>query len=206
MTDSSDARQQLHILIANEHFSRLVELEAIVRGLGHDVIAREIDPAEAAHLTREHRPDLALVGLDNSSEHALALIGKIVHEAACPVVAVLGAPNPDFIAEAARRGVFAYVDHEDASEFQSAIELALQRFEAFRNLEGAFGRRALIERAKGILMERLRIGEREAFDRLRGQARDSGRKLTDVATAVVDSHLLLPGRTPPEGGDGKPAP
>jgi len=206
VTASSNARQHLlRILIADEHSSRLVELEAIVRGLGHDVIAREIDPAEVARLTREHQPDLALVGLDKSSEHALILIGNIAHEATCPVIAVLGAPDPDFIAEAARHGVFAYVDRDDSAEFQSAIEIALQRFAAFRNLEGAFGRRALIERAKGILMERHQIGERDAFELLRSQARNSGRKLTDVATAVIDSHLLLPARTPPQAEDDEPA-
>jgi response regulator NasT len=191
----STISHQLHVLIANEHAGPLVELEAIVRGLGHDVVAREIDPAEAAQLTREHRPDVALVGVDESSEHALTLIGTIAREAACPVIAVLDAPNPEFVAEAARRGIFAYVDQSDPAEFQSAIELVLQRFAAFRNLEGAFGRRAVVERAKGILMERHQISERDAFELLRQHARRSGRKLTDVAAAVTESHLLLPADT-----------
>jgi AmiR/NasT family two-component response regulator len=186
-----DPNQRLHVLIANEGASRLAELEAIVRGLGHDVVARETDPVEAAQLTRDHRPDIALVALDDSSEHALALIGKIVHEATCPVIAVLEGPNPDFVAQAARRGIFGYVDQDDPIEFQSAIELVLQRFAAFRNLEGAFGRRALIERAKGILMERRQISERDAFELLRRNARASGRKLTDIASAVTDSYLVL---------------
>lgn len=205
VTAASDTSRHLHVLIANEHAERLSALEAIVRGLGHDVIAREIDPAEVAKHTREHQPDLALVGLDQSSEHALALIGKIVHEATCPVIAVLHTPNPEFIAEAAHRGVFAYVDQDDPAEFQSAIELALERFTSFRNLEGAFGRRALIERAKGILMERHHINERDAFELLRSQARHNGRKLTDIASAINDSHTLLPATTPNHPGFDQPS-
>jgi response regulator NasT len=67
----------------------------------------------------------------------------------------------------------------------------LRRFTEYHNLEGAFGRRALTERAKGILMERHGIDEREAFTMLREQARRTNRKIVDVAEAVVASHPLL---------------
>jgi AmiR/NasT family two-component response regulator len=75
--------------------------------------------------------------------------------------------------EAARRGVFACVAHDDPAELESAIEVVLHRFAEFRSLEGAFGRRAPIERAKGILMERHQVSEREAFKLLRSTARSS---------------------------------
>lgn len=135
--------------------------------------------------------------LRDSSEHALALIEGIVQTATCPVITLLHSPDPEFVAHAARRGIFASVTEETPAELQSAIEIVLQRFAAFRNLEGAFGRRALIERAKGILMERHRIGERDAFELLRGQSQRTGRKLAEIAGAVNDSHLLLPGATAP---------
>jgi AmiR/NasT family two-component response regulator len=64
-----------------------------------------------------------------------------------------------------------------------------------QNLEGAFGRRAVIERAKGILMERHTTNEEHAFEMLRTHARNANRKLIDIATAVVDGHRLLPGPT-----------
>ena len=57
---------------------------------------------------REH-PDVALVGLGSSSEHALELISEIVREASCPVIAILHADDPAYIHEAAKRGVFAYI-------------------------------------------------------------------------------------------------
>ena len=58
--------------------------------------------------------------------------------------------------------------------------------------EGAFGRRALIERAKGILMERHAVDEGHAFEMLRAHSRSTNRKLTTIAEAVVDGHRLLP--------------
>jgi response regulator NasT len=85
----------------------------------------------------------------------------------------------------------------------------LRRFAEYHDLEGAFGRRALTERAKGILMERHSIDESSAFELLRKHARATNRKLVDVASAVVDGHRLLPkespaGPTPGAGGSGKP--
>ena len=68
----------------------------------------------------------------------------------------------------------------------------LRRFAEYHDLEGAFGRRALTERAKGILMERHSVDEGAAFEMLRVQARTANRKLVDVASAVVDGHNLLP--------------
>ena len=142
-------------------------------------------------MTARERPDVALVGLGESSEHALELIERIVKEAACPVIVIIHAPDPWFINEAAKRGVFAYITDGEASDWQSAIDIVLRRFGEYHNLEGAFGRRAVIERAKGILMERHTIDDQQAFQMLRGHARNSQRKLIDVATALVDSHRLL---------------
>jgi response regulator NasT len=70
----------------------------------------------------------------------------------------------------------------------------LRRFTEYHDLEGAFGRRATTERAKGILMERHSVDENAAFDMLRAHARATNRKLVDVASAVVDGHALLPKR------------
>ena len=112
------------------------------------------------------------------------------------MIALLSARDPGYIHEAAKAGVFAYIVDADAEELQGAIDITLQRFAEYHNLQGAFGRRAVIEQAKGILMASNAIGEAEAFDRLRSHSQRSGRKLVDVARAVVESHLLLipPGR------------
>jgi response regulator NasT len=186
--------EHLRVLIANERKDRLALVAPIVVALGHEVIAREIDVADVGAVTARERPDVALVGLGESSDHALELIGKIVHEAACPVIVLLHARDPDFIREASKRGVFAHISDADVDDWQSAIDIVLRRFAEYHDLEGAFGRRAVIERAKGILMERHSVDEAGAFELLREHSRTSNRKLIDIASAVVDGHLLLPRR------------
>jgi AmiR/NasT family two-component response regulator len=190
--------EHLRVLIANERRDRLALVAPIVAALGHEVIAREIEVDEVGPVTARERPDVALVGLGESSEHALALIEKIVHEASCPVILLIHEPNPHFVREASRRGIFAYITDgetdDGAHDWQSSIDIVLRRFTEYHDLEGAFGRRATTERAKGILMERHSIDEDAAFDLLRAHARTTNRKLVDVASAVVDGHALLPKR------------
>src|SRR6476619_8215049 len=93
--------QHLRVLIANEKRDRLELLAQVVSGLGHDVIAREIHVREVGAVTAREHPDVALVGLGLSSEHALELISEIVREASCPVIALLEAKNPEYVNEAA---------------------------------------------------------------------------------------------------------
>ena len=184
--------QHLRVLIANERKDRLALVAPVVAGLGHEVIAREIDVDDVGPVTARERPDVALVGLGESSQHALTLIEKIVQESACPVIVLIHAPDPEFVREASKRGIFAYITDGDPEDWQSSIDIVLRRFSEYHDLEGAFGRRAITERAKGILMERHSIDDAAAFEMLRDHARRANRKLIDIAAAVVDGHPLLP--------------
>jgi AmiR/NasT family two-component response regulator len=183
--------RHLNVLIANERPDRLEVLAQMVAALGHEVIAREIDVKKVGKVTARQQPDVALVGLGLDSGHALELISEIVHESACPVIAVLAAKNPEYVVEAAKRGVFAYIVDASPEELQSAIDITLQRFAEYHSLEGAFGRRAAIEQAKGILMARHAVDADKAFEMVRDHSQHNGQKLIDVARAIVDSHLLL---------------
>jgi response regulator NasT len=185
-------QQHLRVLIANEKRDRLELLAQVVAGLGHEVIAREIYVKEVGAVTERERPDVALVGLGLNSDHALDLITEIVREASCPVIALLSTKDPAYVHEAAKRGVFAYIVDGDAAELQSAIDITLRRFAEYQSLQGAFGRRALIEQAKGILMARHSVDADRAFELLRDHSQHNGRKLVDVAQALVDSYQLLP--------------
>jgi AmiR/NasT family two-component response regulator len=189
---SNRETEHLRVLIANERRDRLALVAPTVANLGHDVIAREIDVKDVGAVTARERPDVALVGLGKSSDHALALIDQIVREAACPVILLIHAPDPSFVKEASKRGIFAYISDSDVDEWQGAIDIVLRRFAEYHDLEGAFGRRAVTERAKGILMERHSADEADAFEMLRDQSRRTNTKLADVAAAVVDGHRLLP--------------
>jgi AmiR/NasT family two-component response regulator len=184
--------EHLRVLIANERKDRLALVAPIVAALGHEVIAREIEVSDVGAVTAREQPDVALVGLGESSDHALGLIEKIVHEAACPVIVLIHARDPEFVKAASKRGVFAHISDDDVEDWQSSIDIVLRRFAEYHDLEGAFGRRALIERAKGVLMERHSINDATAFEMLREHSRTANRKLIDIATAVVDGHRLLP--------------
>jgi response regulator NasT len=133
--------QHLRVLIANQRPERLELLNDVVIGLGHEVIAREIHVADVAQVTARERPDVALVGLGESSEHALALISEIVRGAFCPVIALMEAFDGAWIDQAAERGVYAYIVDSRPEELQSAIDITLRRFAEFQSLHGAFERR-----------------------------------------------------------------
>jgi response regulator NasT len=193
---SSRETEHLRVLIANERSDRLALVAPIVEGLGHEVIAREIEVGDVGTVTAREQPDVALVGLGDSSAHALELIEKIVREAACPVIVLLHARDAAFVKEASKRGVFAHISDADVEDWQISIDIVLRRFAEYRDLQGAFGRRAVTERAKGILMERHSVDDATAFEMLRERSRAENRKLIDLATAIADGHRLLPKAKP----------
>jgi response regulator NasT len=184
--------EHLRVLIADEQRERRELLAEVVAGLGHEVIAGEIDLREIAALTAREEPDVALVELGLCLQRALGLIEQIVKLSSCPVIALLAAENSEHVREAAKRGVFAYLVEASPEQLQSVIDIALLRFAEYHNLQGAFARRVVIEQAKGILMARNEIDAKTAFTILRDHSRHKGQHLLDVAAAVVDSHLLLP--------------
>ena len=102
------------------------------------------------------------------------------------MIALADDASREFVAAAADRGVFAYIDSTNETELQGAIDVALQRHQQFAKLLHAFERRARIERAKGVLMERHGLDDRAAFERIRAQARDARRPLIDVVDELLD--------------------
>ena len=132
---------RLRVLIANEKIERLARLAKVVEGLGHEVVARSVSVREVAATTARERPDVALVGLGASSQHALELVSEIVSEAYCPVIAILAAYDSAWVTEAAKRGVFGYIVDDNPAELQSAIEITLERFREVQSLQSAIERR-----------------------------------------------------------------
>jgi response regulator NasT len=184
--------RKLRVLITAGVGSRQDEVTSTVTSLGHEVVGAGA-PAEAVgQATAVEMPDVALVVVGENSESALERIRSIVHEATCPVIAILDVQDRGFIDRAARLGIFSYIAHgDDLEEMQSSMDVALQRFAEYHALEGAFGRRAITERAKGILMERHALDEQQAFHLLREHARRTNRKVVDVAASILESHQLL---------------
>jgi AmiR/NasT family two-component response regulator len=190
-TDDVYEVRPLRVLIANQRQDRLVNVKRIVEALGHQVITPQIEVEDVGEFTRLERPDVALVGLGASTQHALDMIERIVYEAVCPVVALLHLPDQEFVAEAARRGVFAYATDDDPEEdWQNAIEIALRRFAQLHDLEDAFAKRAITERAKGILIERHSVSEFQALAMLRDRAQLDSSTLVEAAQAIIDGPAL----------------
>src|SRR3954462_14958024 len=183
---AEDEPHHLKVLVSDERQKYLEPVSAAVRDLGHEGIAHEITIAKVGKATEEHRPDIAIVALHEDTEHALQLISEIVDEAVCPVIALADDASREFVAAAADRGVFAYIDSTNETELQGAIDVALQRHRQFAKLLHAFERRARIERAKGVLMERHALDDRAAFERIRSRARDARRPLIEVVDELLD--------------------
>jgi response regulator NasT len=194
-----EQRRRLKVLAADEDKQALEATERLLRELGHEVIAIAVNVDEAARAIARDEPDVSIVVVHTDDEHALDLIEEVGEFATGPVIALLSTEDPEFVKRAAERGIFAYAGRPTPEAVQGAIEVALRRGDEARELteqverlEGALERRAVIERAKGILMERHGVGEREAFDRLRSHARANGKRVVEMAQAVADGHLLLP--------------
>jgi AmiR/NasT family two-component response regulator len=177
----------LRVLVADEQQRLLEPVAEALTAQGHDVIAHEIEIAAVGRATHEHRPDVAIVVLHEDTRHALDLITEIVDEATCPVVTLAPSADAAFVADAAERGVFAHLDSAEPVELQGGLDVALERYRQYRRLLGAFERRARIERAKGMLMERHGLDDHDAFERIRSSARGSRRRLMDVVDELLAS-------------------
>jgi AmiR/NasT family two-component response regulator len=189
----------LRVLIADENESALRGLHSVLADLGHEVTPYAVSVREAVELIVQDDPQVAIVVVHEDDEHALALIGEAVEYASGPVIAQLPDADMDFLSRAAERGISAYVESMDPESIQGAIEVAVRRYREARRLhekvdqlESALERRGVIERAKGILMERHGIGDRQAFEMMRDHSRATNRRVVEVAQAVLDGHALLP--------------
>ena len=194
-------QRNLRVLIADEDRDALRELGEVLGGLGHEVTPFVVSVSEAIELIGTEDPDLAIIVVHHDDDHALALIQETVEYASGPVIAQTRDGDVDFVARAAERGISAWIESATPEVVQGAIEVALRRYEEqtrlqtkVEQLESALDRRAVIERAKGILMERHGIDDKAAFGRLRDHARSGNRRVVEVAQSVVDGHALLPAR------------
>ena len=198
---NTTSERHLRVLIADENEQALRGLHEVLAKLGHEVTPYAVSVREAVELIAREDPEVAIVVVHTDDEHALALISEAVEFASGPVIAQMPDADVDFLARAAEAGISAYADTMDPEAIQGAIEIAVRRYrdrarlsEKVDQLEGALERRGVIERAKGILMERHSVNEREAFELLRDQSRANDKRVVEIAQAVTDGHALLPKR------------
>lgn len=200
MSGTAEQTKGLRVLAADADPEALRRTGDLLTGLGHTVVGCEVGIEQAAARIAQEDPDVAIVVVAGDPGYALDLIEEITAFARGPVIALRAdGDEPGFAPAAAARGVYAIARDTSPDDVQSAIDLAVHRHAELRSLtdqigqlEGAMERRGVIERAKGILMERHGITEHEAFALIRDRARSSNRRVVDLAQAVTEGHALLP--------------
>ena len=183
----------LRILVAEDETIIRLDLRGVLERAGYEVVAEARDGEEAVALAREHAPDLALLDVKMPRLDGIEAARRILEERPIPIVMLTAFGQRELVERAAEAGVYGYlVKPFREQDIVPAIELARARHEELAvvrsdadSLAQALADRKVIERAKGLLMEREKLGEAEAFARLRKASQVTGRPLRVIADAVI---------------------
>ena len=190
------------VVIVDDHApSRAATAEA-VSSQGGQVLGNGRRAEDALRLIDAHRPDVLICAVGLPETDGVEITRKVMAAAACPVVLLTSHTDPAVSARAIEAGALGFlVKPLRAEELGPALDLAVSRFREMqavrrenetlrRSLEG----RKLIERAKGILMQRLGLSEPEAFRKIQKTAMDSRRPMTEIAQALLLTEELAHSR------------
>jgi AmiR/NasT family two-component response regulator len=179
------------IVVTGERSPYSERLFASLEALGNVVFERELQPSNAASELGDVDSELVVVVAGADRSLALGLIGAVRHEGRLPVVAAIERDDIEWTVAAVAAGASAAVIGSGLESLRAAVHAACERFAELRSLEQAFERRAVIERAKGVLMAIHGIGGEDAYILLRDHSRRTNRKLVMIAEAILKSHVLL---------------
>jgi response regulator NasT len=183
----------MRILVAEDETIIRLDLRGLLERAGYDVVAEARDGEEAVELARVHQPDLALMDVKMPRLDGIDAARRILEERPIPIVMLTAFDQRELVERAAEVGVYGYlVKPFREQDVVPAIELAKARHEELAavradadSLSQALADRKVIERAKGLLMEREKLTEGDAFARLRKASQVSGRPLRVIADAVI---------------------
>ncbi|OAN38835.1 Fis family transcriptional regulator [Chloroflexus islandicus] len=189
----------IRILIAEDNDLVSLTLEEQLKGLGYEVVGIARTGAEAVMLAARLKPDLVIMDIRMPEMDGTEATARIRDQTGIPVVMLTAFSDKETIRRAEAAGALAYlVKPVNEQELPPAISIALARHRELQNLRSenlelqeALEARKLIERAKGILMQRLGLSERDAYERLRQRARDKRTKMKDIAQAIIEAEELL---------------
>jgi AmiR/NasT family two-component response regulator len=190
----------VRVLVAEDDPVIALGLCKRLRALGHTPIGPAANGKVAVELARETLPDLYLFDIDMPHLDGLSAARTLTAEGLRrPVVVVTGVEDAELVERSIQTGVSAYLTKPiDERELDAAIRLAAARHDEFERLEQEVTRaqqalddRKRVERAKGILMSQLSLGETEAFHRIQKLARNTNRRLVDVADFVIENEELI---------------
>ncbi|ABY35436.1 MAG TPA: response regulator [Chloroflexus aurantiacus] len=189
----------IRILIAEDNDLVSLTLEDQLKGLGYEVVGIARTGTEAVMLASRLKPDLVIMDIRMPEMDGTEATARIRDQTGIPVVMLTAFADKETIRRAEAAGALAYlVKPVNEQELPPAITIALARHREIQNLRNenlelqeALEARKLIERAKGILMQRLGLSERDAYERLRQRARDKRTKMKDIAQAIIEAEELL---------------
>jgi AmiR/NasT family two-component response regulator len=185
----------MRILVAEDETIIRLDLCDLLRRSGYEVVAEARDGEEAIGLAREHEPDLVVMDVKMPRLDGIEAARKILEERPIPIVMLTAFGHRELVDRAAEAGVYGYLvkpfrEQAILPAIETArarhAELVAVRAEADSLAEALVARKA-IERAKGLLMEKEKLSEADAFARLRKASQVSGRPLRVIAEAVIDT-------------------
>jgi response regulator NasT len=183
----------MRILVAEDETIIRLDLKEILERAGFDVCAEARDGEEAVVLARSERPDLAILDVKMPQLDGIEAARRILAERPIPIVMLTAYGQEELVSRAVEAGVFGYlVKPFRETDLLPAIHAARARHEELQTLREeaeslaeALATRKIVERAKGLLMEREHLSEEEAFARLRRASQVSGRPMRVVAEALI---------------------
>ena len=173
----------LRILVADDDDAVRTALARMVESLGHQVVAEARDGRETVDLTEITSPDLLILDIRMPHMDGLQAARAITEKAVLPIVIVTAHSDQHLIEEASEVGVFSYlVKPMTTDRLAAAIATAEARFQ---DLQRALESRKLVERAKGIIMRDMSVGEQDAYRWLKRTSSRSNQKVGEVARRIV---------------------
>ena len=181
------------ILIAEDETIIRLDLRDLLERAGFEVCAEAKDGEQAVELARSEQPDLAILDVKMPLLDGIEAARRILDERPIPIVMLTAYSQEELVSRAVEAGVFGYlVKPFREADLLTAIRAANARHEELsalrdeaESLAEALATRKLVERAKGLLMEREGLSEEDAFSRLRKASQVSGRPMRVVAEALL---------------------
>ncbi len=189
---------QLRVVIADDESIIRMDLKTLLEEMGHEVAGEAADGQKALEMTRSLKPDVVIMDIKMPVMDGLDAAKIISEEKIAPVVLLTAYSDKDLIERAKDAGVFGYlVKPFQESDLMPAIEIALSRYLEMHDLESTVGdleqkleTRKIVDRAKGILMDKLKMSEADAFRRIQQQSMNQRRTMKEIAEAIIIAHEI----------------
>ena len=181
------------VVIAEDEALIRMDLAEMLQEEGYDVVGQAADGQQAIDLARSLRPDLVVLDVKMPVLDGIAAAEVIAGERVAPVVMLTAFSQRDLVERARDAGAMAYlVKPFQRSDLVPAIEMAVSRFREITllekevsDLQESLATRKSVDRAKGVLQERLGLSEPDAFRWIQKTAMDLRLSMREVAEGVV---------------------